>query len=773
MPHIFVSHASKDDDAVTKLHDALETATERELWVDHKDVRPPASSNRQVLDDALKAADAVLLVLSHNAVGRPEIDAEWNFAMSAKPPLPLYIAKIDDVTLREFNYRQGIVPWIDFTAAWDAGLAALIAAIKGDPLPASAPLLPARILTNFDLRLVAVPISGRDADLEQIRADLDSGRPTQILGIGGLGKSRLAAEMVVGYELVDGAVWHRCSETSRADELLVLLRQHFGLDPATERAEVLKQFRDKKRLLVIDNAESVPENDERRAGYAALINDLAAQGARVLLTSRVEWEDLHEPRKLVHPQRLIPEAAAEVVRDMVTTFEATPEVSAIADDFARAALYHAGLIDWSVRQTRKRPLDHVLNDLRTLRSKYIGNALDEMIHKTLRAMVSSEKNGEIAELVLRRLVVCKGGFTSFAAENICFTLPPSPLAKALESAVQVKQNGSEILEDSLITLQSWQFLHLENQRYALDPLAAVVLQPDPAAYKPHCDYYLALAEFHDQRQDYLGLATESENLDAAFEWAIANGDGEYALHLAYACLGFLANRGRYEHLKWFEQIVEVLIVHPNSMLRAHAQNTLGVIYQRQPDGMRHHNLFRSITAFEEALKYFTPQAAPLDYAMTQNNLGNAYSDLAQLEDRAANLGKAIAAYQAALQYRTPQAAPLDYATTQNNLGNGYRDLSELEDRAANLGKAVAAYQEAARFFTAEAAPGYYAILQKNLGLVYEDLGDLPAAIACWREAEIYFRRMERVDQADLMLEWIADAEQRLSASDLPDPEATD
>ncbi|MDY7042279.1 MAG: hypothetical protein SVX38_15600, partial [Chloroflexota bacterium] len=54
-------------------------------------------------------------------------------------------------------------------------------------------------------------------------------------------------------------------------------------------------------------------------------------------------------------------------------------------------------------------------------------------------------------------------------------------------------------------------------------------------------------------------------------------------------------------------------------------------------------------------------------------LGNAYADLPTGE-RAANLHKAIACYEEALRFRTPQAAPLDYAGTQNNLALTYAQL---------------------------------------------------------------------------------------------------
>ena len=60
---------------------------------------------------------------------------------------------------------------------------------------------------------------------------------------------------------------------------------------------------------------------------------------------------------------------------------------------------------------------------------------------------------------------------------------------------------------------------------------------------------------------------------------------------------------------------------------------------------------------------------PLDWAMTQNNLGNALSTLGERESGTARLEEAVAAYRAALEERTRERVPLDWAMTQNNLGN--------------------------------------------------------------------------------------------------------
>ena len=53
--------------------------------------------------------------------------------------------------------------------------------------------------------------------------------------------------------------------------------------------------------------------------------------------------------------------------------------------------------------------------------------------------------------------------------------------------------------------------------------------------------------------------------------------------------------------------------------------------------------------------------------MTQNNIGTAYSTLAEVEYKAQNCKKAIEAYQNALKITIVEQFPMDYAMTQNNL----------------------------------------------------------------------------------------------------------
>jgi hypothetical protein len=69
---------------------------------------------------------------------------------------------------------------------------------------------------------------------------------------------------------------------------------------------------------------------------------------------------------------------------------------------------------------------------------------------------------------------------------------------------------------------------------------------------------------------------------------------------------------------------------------------------------------------------------PLDWAMTQNNLGIALARLVERESSTVHLSEAVAAYRAALQERPRARVPLDWAGT-NNLGKAPEMLSEREN----------------------------------------------------------------------------------------------
>jgi tetratricopeptide (TPR) repeat protein len=73
--------------------------------------------------------------------------------------------------------------------------------------------------------------------------------------------------------------------------------------------------------------------------------------------------------------------------------------------------------------------------------------------------------------------------------------------------------------------------------------------------------------------------------------------------------------------------------------------------------------------------------------------GDTHWQLSQYQDKAENCKKAIGAYEEALKVYTLERFPMDYAMTQNNLGTAYWTLAEVEEKAENCKKAIGACQK--------------------------------------------------------------------------------
>ena len=175
---------------------------------------------------------------------------------------------------------------------------------------------------------------------------------------------------------------------------------------------------------------------------------------------------------------------------------------------------------------------------------------------------------------------------------------------------------------------------------------------------------------------------------------------------------------------------------------AMTQNNLGVAYSDRIEGVRAANMESAISCYRSALEVYTRENYPEDWAATQNNLGAAYSH--RIEGvRAANMASAISCYRSALEVYTRENYPKKWAGTQNNLGNAYSNRIE-GVRAANIESAIACYRSALEVYTRENYPEKWARTQNNLGTAYSDriegvrAANIELAIACYRLAlEVY------------------------------------
>jgi tetratricopeptide (TPR) repeat protein len=132
----------------------------------------------------------------------------------------------------------------------------------------------------------------------------------------------------------------------------------------------------------------------------------------------------------------------------------------------------------------------------------------------------------------------------------------------------------------------------------------------------------------------------------------------------------------------------------------------------------------AVQSMQEALKVYTIESYPREYAMVQNNLGNALQYLPS-GDRIEKLDRAIEAYHEALRVRSRQRAPVEFATTMSNLANAYANLPA-EERRQMLGLAERCYGEALEVFEAAGHTEQAQTVEAALAAVRGDMERLSA-----------------------------------------------
>ena len=175
-------------------------------------------------------------------------------------------------------------------------------------------------------------------------------------------------------------------------------------------------------------------------------------------------------------------------------------------------------------------------------------------------------------------------------------------------------------------------------------------------------------------------------------------------------------------LKYFEDSLKETIKLDDNLIKADTLYSISLIYfQLNKPKIAIEKLLQCNRAYQEALKVYTLDNFPMDYAMIQNNLGNTYRSLAKVKDRVVNCEKAIQAFHEALKVYTPEDFPMNYAITQNNLGTAFGTLAEVQDKAENCNLAIQYYLEALKVYTLDNFPMDYAMIQNNLGNTYRSL----------------------------------------------------
>ncbi len=498
--------------------------------------------------------------------------------------------------------------------------------------------LPLREIPN-NLPQQATTFIGRERELRELKTQLAQVRLLTLLGMGGLGKTRLSLQLAaeVRHLFPDG-VWFVDLSPIRDPALVAAeTAQVLGLRDEPDRPLIqtlCAHLRPKRVLLVLDNCEHLMQAAADLAH--ALLR--AAPGLRILASSR---EALRVPGELAYPVLPLPVPGRSA--NLQTLMQSTAvrlfveraqlhqpaftlgerEAPAVAELVARLEGIPLAL---ELAAARVRSLSVADINLR-LRDRYKlltggGRSLHQR-QQTLRSLVdwSYDLLGPAERTTLRRLGVFVGGFDLAAAEQVCG-------ADQLDS-LDVMDLLRSLVEKSLATMelqaQGTRYRMLETIRdYALEKLAQS--GDDAATAGRHCEYFFALAK---QARDGLKgpdqalwierLESDLDNLRSATALALAGGaDPFIAVKMAVALQGFWILRGYASEGRAVVQAALALpAVHASEMAQAHALYVGAVLAGYQGDHAQARQMLQTCLELRRRL------GKPVEIAATLSTLSMA------------------------------------------------------------------------------------------------------------------------------------------------------
>jgi len=446
---------------------------------------------------------------------------------------------------------------------------------------------------------------GRERERDEIEELLESTRLLTLLGMGGLGKTRLSLQVATCVmDAYPDGIWFIDLQTIRDDSLVASetarvlgVREESGRPLLQTLAAHLKS---RKLMLILDNCEQVIDSS------AALVNAIlrAAPEVRVLATSRIalrvpgeqtyvvqplpvpsRTEGLDtlvrspavqlfvERAKLHKPSFALSEKEAPAVADLVFRLEGIP----LALELAAARVRSLSVADINTRLKDRYKL--LTGGDRTLQAR----------QQTLRALVdwSYDLLEESEQVLLSRLSVFAGGFGLEAVEAVCGLAPltPNDVVDVITSLVEKSLLRVDESEDGA------RYRMLETIRdYAREK--SILRAEQAALAAAHCNYFFVMAKVANRESQGAGqgewnrrVETELDNIRSAIGFALeGGGDPIIAVKLEVAMMGFWVMLGYCtEGRNYVRAALALPAIRASDLAQAHALYVGAVLADAQSD----------------------------------------------------------------------------------------------------------------------------------------------------------------------------------------------
>lgn len=599
-------------------------------------------------------------------------------------------------------------------------------------LPGDFPPVRSANRSNSNLPIQLTHFVGRSQELSDVRGLLLSSRLLTFVGVGGIGKTRLAIEASSNAleEFADGAWFVDLSRITEPALVTIAIADALNLKESAQSAveEILVSWlQEKSVLLVLDNCEHLI------AACGFIVDRLlkACSGLRVLATSRVALEVAGETVWSMSPLAY-PDASQVASSDLLDI--AQNEAARLFIDRARNISPKFTLTEKNLssvvsicRRVGGLPLAielaaarvHVMQpadiDKRLFDLLENNSAVAQGRHRSLQALMEWSFDSLLPDErgLFMRLAVFTGSWSLEAAEAVCsgYGIAQRKVMKLMHNLVR----GSLVVtvtDERELTMR-YRLLEVVHV-FAMEQLTES--DEEQVWRQAHCEYFLGLAEeaagYLDgpQQAQYLErLEADHSNLRAAMSWTL---DPDIRLRFAAYLWRFWHARSHLsEGRGWLENAL-ARSSDTTNVLRAQALNGLGILATSQSD------YAKAQLYIEEAEELFRTLGDERGIAEAQTNLGSIFLECGDQV-------RAMKCFDQSLTIWEQTNNRRGIASASNNIGMILRSQNKYADAERHFLRGLQLYQELEDGF--------------RIGIMFNNLGGIAYELGRYEEARDKFR----------------------------------
>jgi predicted ATPase/DNA-binding SARP family transcriptional activator len=376
---------------------------------------------------------------------------------------------------------------------------------------------------GFKLPLANSTFVGRQAELEQIEAQLKDPhcRLLSLIGIGGIGKTRLSLEVASRIPMRDGAIFVDLARLNDARLVPNAILEALGERPSEQALLHLQQvLANKLMLVVLDNFEHVME---ARDIVATLLEK--TETIRFVVTSReslgLRAEQVIELSGLPAPDTVFPLESQDAALLFIGAAQRSHLDFSLKNDFLTFNRIYQAVAGMPLG------LELAASWIRTLTLSEIADELEQSLdvlavdapdiptrHRSFAAVFQSSWAllSQSEQIILAKLSIFRGGFDKDMAIQV--TNANLPLLLRLVNKSLIARREQRFMIHELIRQYSQQQLNPESQAQALLGLAKVTIQLS--------EQWFLHAKDEQQTEWSRRIELELDNIRTVLTWALTS-----------------------------------------------------------------------------------------------------------------------------------------------------------------------------------------------------------------------------------------------------------